>query len=108
MMRWIMWIVIVLPLSAHAAGQDTRQFAGEHLAASCAACHGSDGNPVDTVLPTLAGQDKQALLASLLAYKSGARPSTVMQQISKGYSDEQLTLIAEYFSHRKSSNGAGQ
>jgi len=34
------------------------------------------------------------------AFRDGARPSTVMQQIAKGYSEQQIDLIADYFSRR--------
>jgi len=33
----------------------------------------------------------------MLAFKSGARYSTVMSRHAKGYSDEEIRLIAEYF-----------
>jgi cytochrome c553 len=31
------------------------------------------------------------------AFKSGARPATVMHQLAKGYTDEQIVTIANYF-----------
>ena len=51
-------------------------------------------------LPPLAGQGKDALLASLRAYKAGTRSATIMQQVAKGYTDEQLVLIAGYLAAR--------
>jgi cytochrome c553 len=38
------------------------------------------------------------LLSSLKAFKSGERPATVMTQLAKGYTDEQLDRVAEFFS----------
>jgi cytochrome c553 len=35
------------------------------------------------------------------AYKSGALPATLMHQIAKGYSDEQIQAIAAYFAAQK-------
>jgi cytochrome c553 len=34
------------------------------------------------------------MLTQLLAYKNGSREGTIMPQLSKGYSDEQLETIA--------------
>lgn len=67
--------------------------AGERLAASCTGCHGGQG----TALPPLAGQPKAALLANLQAFKDGSRPATIMTQLAKGYTDEQLERIAAWF-----------
>jgi cytochrome c553 len=51
-------------------------------------------------MPALAGRPAAGLLQLLAEFRSGARPSTIMQQIAKGYSDEQLRLIAGYFASR--------
>ncbi len=68
------------------------------LAASCAACHGTDGHaPADAALPALAGMAAPVLVERMQAYRSGARPGTVMPQIAKGYSDAQIAALAAYF-----------
>ena len=74
---------------------------GQRLYASCAACHGSNGASTGNALPVLAGQPKDALVASMRAFKTGARPATIMHQISKGYTDEQIEAIATYLSKQK-------
>jgi cytochrome c553 len=71
--------------------------AGARLAATCTGCHGTDGRTVGDALPPLAGQPKQALLANLLAFKSGNRSATVMTQLARGYSDADLERIAAFF-----------
>jgi len=84
------------PLAATA--QDTN--AGRDLAASCAMCHGTDGRSVGGYEP-LAGMAKADLVRKMNGFRSGATPATVMHQISKGYSDQQIQLIADYFSAQK-------
>jgi sulfide dehydrogenase cytochrome subunit len=74
---------------------------GARLAATCAACHGTGGDTKGQTLPPLSGQPQQALSASLHAFKTGARPSTIMAQIAKGYTDEQIELLAAYFAAQK-------
>ena len=68
------------------------------LAATCAQCHGTDGQAVEgQALLRLAGQPKSYLLTQLLAFRSGQRPATIMHQITRGYSQEQLDEVATYF-----------
>jgi cytochrome subunit of sulfide dehydrogenase len=67
------------------------------LAATCSACHGTGGNSAGG-MPSLAGRDARTLITQMNEFKLGKRPVTVMHQIAKGYDDEQITLIAEYFS----------
>ncbi len=73
--------------------QETRS-----LAATCTACHGVDGLSIGGVPPGLGGQNKDVLLQRLKEFKAGLRPATVMHQLARGYSDEQLERIAAYFS----------
>lgn len=66
-------------------------------AATCAACHGTGGR-AQGAIPPLAGRDADALLRSLLAFRSGERPdATVMHQHAKGYSEDELRRIAQVF-----------
>lgn len=68
-------------------------------AASCAACHGTDGKS-HSAIPAIAGQDKAVLLQKLLAYKQGSLPATVMHQHAKGYTDAELERLAAHFSRQ--------
>lgn len=75
---------------------------GRSLAATCANCHGTNGKAVPgSGLEALAGIDKDKLLQKLGDFKSGVKPATIMHQIAKGYTDEQLDLIAGYFAAQK-------
>ena len=65
------------------------------LAATCANCHGTDGKGVvDGGMPLINNLTSEQMLTQLKAYKSGAREGTIMPQLAKGYTDEQLTTIA--------------
>ena len=69
------------------------------LAATCSNCHGTEGRPVEgEAMPRLAGQAREALAGSLRAFRDGSRPATVMHQIAKGYSNEEIDALAAYFS----------
>ena len=68
------------------------------LAATCANCHGTDGRAIaQGELPALAGLPKAYLLEQLAAFRDGRRPATVMHQLTKGYTPEQLDAIATWF-----------
>ena len=90
----------------HAEAPQAGSDDGARLAATCTGCHGTDGKTVGDALPALAGQSKQALLASLMAFKSGERSATVMTQLAKGYNDTDLEKIASFFAAQKTSAAA--
>ena len=70
---------------------------GRNLAATCANCHGTNGNVRGDVVPALAGVPAAKIVAALAEFKAGTRPATIMHQIAKGYTDDQVRLIAAYF-----------
>ncbi len=71
------------------------------LAASCAACHGTDGRAQPGMI-SLAGSNKDDMIKKMLDYKAGRVPAaTIMHQLSKGYTDEQIAAIAGYFAAQK-------
>ena len=88
--------LMALPLIA--AAQDMG--AARSLAATCANCHGTDGRSVGGIEP-LAGMDKSEMVRKLNEFRSGAKPATVMHQLAKGYTPQQIDLIAGYFAAQK-------
>jgi len=86
-------LLLVVAVSAHAQ-QNTY---ARSLAATCFTCHGTDGHSVGGVPPSIAGRNKNYLLQQLNQFRSDARPATIMHQQAKGYTPEELELIAGYF-----------
>ena len=95
--------VVLLAAAALAAVPALAQNAqGRNLAAGCAICHGTDGHAVkDSGFASLAGLDRSYLVEQMRAFRDGKRPSTVMQQLAKGYSDAQIERIAGWFAAQK-------
>ena len=92
---------VVTPATAQDA-QDAQKLRARSLAATCAQCHGTDGRAVEgQALVRLAGMPQDHLLNQLMAFRNGQRPATVMHQITRGYSPEQLETIAAYFAAQK-------
>ena len=67
------------------------------LAASCAACHGTNGNSSGNAAK-LAGMGKVYFVTQMQAFKSGERASTVMHRHVKGLNPQEISDLAEYFS----------
>ena len=89
---------------AHAQGDVAGKEAlyTKSLAATCANCHGTNGVAVaGSSVMSLAGLDKSYTIAQMKAFKAGTRPATVMHQISKGFSDAQIDVLATYFAAQK-------
>ena len=71
------------------------------MAAGCAICHGSHGNPAPgSIVARLAGSPAQATSDALKAFRDGRREATVMHQIAKGFNDAEIAALAEYFARQ--------
>ena len=102
-MRSISMIGVALAAAlgaAHAAGQGSDPNLGRNLAATCANCHGTNGVSVGEVA-SLAGRPRDELVRKMQDYKKGTVPGTIMPQLAKGYTDEQIDLVAGWFSAQK-------
>jgi cytochrome c553 len=53
----------------------------------------------------LAGRPATEIADALRAFKSGARPGTVMPQLAKGYDETQIDLLARYFAAQPVATG---
>ena len=74
----------------------------QSLAATCANCHGTAGKGIPNgSMPKLAGLKNDYFVEQMQAFKSGARPATIMHQLAKGYSEEQIRLLATYFASQQ-------
>ena len=69
-------------------------------AATCAACHGADGNadtPAQSLYPRLAGQYHDYLARALHEYKSGERKNPIMAGMAAPLSEAEIDALARYF-----------
>ncbi|MGZ5074936.1 MAG: c-type cytochrome, partial [Usitatibacter sp.] len=75
---------------------------GKQIATTvCAACHGPVGLSTAPTNPNLAGQHGDYIAAQLALFKSGARPSPIMQGMAAGLSPEDMRSVGVYFSMQK-------
>jgi sulfide dehydrogenase cytochrome subunit len=85
---------VFLSAASQAMAQDFSKI--RYLAANCANCHGTDGRSVG-VMESLAGYDREKFITNMREYRSGDKPATLMHQLVKGYTDQQIADLAAYF-----------
>ncbi len=73
----------------------------EALAYTCAGCHGTNGVSNGPATPTLAGMHETYLSDTMIAYRDGERPSTIMTRIAKGYNDEEIAAMSSFFAKQE-------
>lgn len=97
------WMAVagLLVTSALVSAQTPEALQVRSWAASCANCHGTQGQAQSPMQP-LAGSPQELIVQRVMDFKSGKVPSaTVMHQLAKGYSDEQIVAIAAFFAAQK-------
>jgi cytochrome subunit of sulfide dehydrogenase len=90
-------VLAALTAPVHAQADTAR---ARDLAATCANCHGTGGKAQGAV-PALAGQPKADLVQKMNDFRDGKRQATIMHQLAKGYTPEQIDLIAGWFAQQK-------
>lgn len=71
--------------------------AGKAKSITCAACHGADGNSVNPVWPSIAGQHATYLVEQLQAFKNGSRNEPLMLGQVMMLSDDDMNNLAVYY-----------
>ena len=75
------------------------------LSASCEGCHGTYGRSPGAI-PPIAGKSAEYLRETLEGFRSGDKEATVMDRHVKGYSEEEIRLISEYFAEQSEQQDA--
>ena len=95
MLRIAFAMLACIAVQAHAQDRPRQ------LASASGICHGSDGRTVTKDEVALAGLPRDHIATQMRAFRDGSRPATVMHQIAKGYTDEQIDSLAAWFAARK-------
>jgi len=90
--------IMLLALGGAQAAGDAA--AGKAKSATCAACHGPNGQGVPPN-PKLTGHSEDELLQALKDYKSGKRNHAVMKGMTAGLSDQDMANLAAYYAALK-------
>ncbi len=96
--RWaVASLSILMSLTAFAEGDAA---AGQQKAATCAACHGIDGNSTVANWPKLAGQHPDYLARQTTLIRDGARPVPEMQALVASLDEQDIEDLSAYFSQQ--------
>ena len=72
-------------------------------ASSCSGCHAVRSG-VQSPIPPVNGRNAAEIVSAMVEFRSGARPSTVMDRIAKGYSPEETQAIAAWLQTQRQPN----
>jgi len=79
---------------------------GKTKSATCAACHGTDGNSVVPTFPKLAGQHASYIEKQLADFKAGNRKDPTMSAMAAPLSEQDMADLAAYFASNTRSIGS--
>ena len=70
------------------------------VAAACSGCHAASADALAPV-PRLIGMKRSVMVEAMQAFRAGKRPSTIMDRIAKGYSDDEIQTIADWYAKER-------
>jgi cytochrome c553 len=96
--RTAVLLVVLFPLAAgYSAAMAADAPPG---ASSCSGCHPASRS-VDTPVKRLVGAKAADIVSAVQEFRSGKRPATVMDRIAKGFSDDEIEAIADWYGAQK-------
>lgn len=87
--------------AAHAQGGSPDPNIGRNVAATCANCHGTSGKSAGGTVPSLAGRSQGDIVRLMGEFRDGKRQATIMHQLAKGFTPEQIDAAAAWFAAQK-------
>jgi len=88
-------ILLALSAGVSAAGDPA---AGKQTALTCAACHGPDGQGINSTWPKLAGQHAEYIRKQLDDFQQGRRKNPQMTPMAMPLAEQDIADVAAYFS----------
>jgi sulfide dehydrogenase cytochrome subunit len=92
---------LVISASSMAFAEDKKPLmsgaSASMLSHTCAGCHGTNGASAGPATPSIGGISAVYFEEVMQGFKSGEINSTIMTRIAKGYTDEEITAMGEYY-----------
>jgi len=95
---------LVVGVSSASAGGDAG--AGKTKSATCAGCHGMDGNSANPDWPNLAGQGAAYIEQQLQAFKAGERQNATMAPMAATLGEQDMADLAAFYAAQTAKAGA--
>jgi len=99
-LKMLLVLLSTLTISCFTHANDAEKL--KQLVATCASCHGEDGNSTVETNPKLAGQYESYLVQALKSYRDGSRENAIMSGFAGQLSDKDIKALAAYFASQKS------
>ncbi|NMM26224.1 MAG: c-type cytochrome [Glaciimonas sp.] len=99
MQKFTLFALFAFIAPAYAAEDDSHI---RTLAASCAACHGTNGVSQGGT-PVLAGLDEAYFVKRMLEYQTQTKSTEAMAQNAKGLTSEEIAQLGKYFADQQRS-----
>jgi cytochrome subunit of sulfide dehydrogenase len=93
-------VFLVVLVSAAAACSAAPAADAPPGASSCSGCH-PVSRSVDTPVKRLVGANAADIVSAVQEFRSGKRPATVMDRIAKGFTDDEIKAIADWYGAQK-------
>ena len=101
---WMAGLALSLAIGVAHAGDKKPELisgaSGAMLAATCNGCHGPDGASAGPAIPTISGISADYFVEVMKGFASGEVPSTIMGRIAKGYTEDEVKRLAEFYSKK--------
>lgn len=108
-MKKLSLALCILTLGSYAAGVASYAAGnvadGKTKSATCAACHGADGNSLTKIWPKLAGQHASYIVQQLKNFQSKARQDPSMSPMAQPLSEADMIDLAAYFESQSTEIG---
>ena len=98
-MKKVIGVVLTLLFAGSVSAGDAAK--GKEKTATCAGCHGPDGNSPLAMNPKIAGQGAKYMAKQLREFKSGERPNATMAPMASMLSDEDIENVSAYYAQQK-------
>src|SRR5215470_3384311 len=102
-MRWLPVVLLAAVLPSPALADAMK---GAQLSASCAHCHGTDGNSGSGQYPTLAGQTQEYVYRQIKALKEGRRKDPMMSPMVGILTEQDMQDLGDFFSSQTAARGS--
>lgn len=102
MVRGLLATGVMVTLLGHTAAAAGDAQAGMTKASTvCLACHALDGNSVNPLWPSIAGQHESYIVKQVQAFRAGQRVNPLMSPIAMTLTDKDIQDVAAYYASQK-------
>ena len=90
--------LVILATTGQAGAEDSDSRRAKALAFNCFTCHGTDGKSPGA-MKSLHKLSADEIRDKLEAFRRDENNPTIMNRIAKGYSDDEIAIIADYIAN---------